>query len=87
MSKILKLREKRAKLWHGAKAFLDQRRNDNGLLSPEDTQQYEKMENDVVSLGKEVERLERQAAPDLEFSKPTSTAIRNTPLMIWWRIL
>jgi HK97 family phage major capsid protein len=79
MSKILELREKRAKLWDGAKAFLDQRRNDNGLLSPEDTQQYEKMENDVVSLGKEIERLERQAALDLEFSKPTSTVIRNTP--------
>ena len=79
MSKVLELREKRAKLWDSTKAFLDSRRNENGLLSAEDTATYEKMEADVVSLGKEVERLERQAVLDLELSRATSTAIRNTP--------
>ena len=79
MNKILELREKRAKLWDSTKAFLDSRRNDNGLLSAEDTATYEKMEADVVSLGKEIDRLERQAVLDLELSKPTSTAITNKP--------
>ncbi|MDU4960034.1 MAG: phage major capsid protein [Sporomusaceae bacterium] len=79
MNKILELREKRAKLWDSAKAFLDSRRNENGLLSAEDTATYEKMEADVVSLGKEIDRLERQAVLDLELSKPTSTAITNKP--------
>lgn len=79
MNRILELREKRAKLWESAKAFLDSRRNENGLLSAEDTATYEKMEADVVSLGKEIERLERQAVIDLELSKPTSSPIRNTP--------
>src|SRR3712207_4807473 len=37
------------------------------------------MEADVVNLGKEINRLERQAALDLELSKATSTAIRNIP--------
>ncbi len=79
MNKILELREKRAKLWDSTKAFLDSRRNENGLLSAEDTATYEKMEADVVSQGKEIDRLERQAVLELELSKPTTTAITNKP--------
>ena len=33
---ILELREKRAKAWEAAKAFLDSHRNDKGILSAED---------------------------------------------------
>ena len=79
MSKTLELREKRAKLWDSTKTFLDSRRNDNGILSAEDTSTYEKMEADVVNLGKEIDRLERQATLDLELSKPTSNAIKTNP--------
>jgi HK97 family phage major capsid protein len=79
LNKILELREKRAKLWESTKAFLDSRRNENGLLSAEDTATYERMEQDVVDLGKEIERLERQAVLDLELSKPTSSPLFNTP--------
>lgn len=79
MNKILELREKRAKLWDSTKAFLDSRRNDNGLLSAEDTATYEKMEADVINLGKEIDRLERQAVLDLELARPTTTAITNKP--------
>ena len=79
MNKILDLREKRAKLWDSTKAFLDSRRNENGLLSAEDTATYEKMEADVVNMGKEIDRLERQAVLDLELSKPTSAALTNRP--------
>ena len=79
MKRIIELREKRAKLWDSTKAFLDSRKNEDGLLSAEDTGTYEKMEADVVNFGKEIERLERQAVMDLELSKPTSNAIRNNP--------
>lgn len=79
MSKILELREKRAKAWDAAKAFLDSKRGGDGLLSAEDTTTYEKMEADVVALGKEIERLERQASIDLELSKATSDPITNEP--------
>ena len=79
MNKILELREKRAKLWDNTKAFLDSRRSDQGVLSAEDTATYENMEADVVSLGKEIDRLERQAVLDLELAKPTATAITNKP--------
>lgn len=79
MNKILELREKRAKLWENTKAFLDTKRNESGLLSADDTEQYERMEADVVNLGKEIDRLERQAAIDLELSKAASNVIRNNP--------
>lgn len=79
MSKILELREKRAKAWDAAKAFLDTKRGGDGLLSAEDTATYDKMEADVVALGKEIERLERQASIDLELSKATSIPITNAP--------
>lgn len=79
MSKILELRKKRAKAWDAAKAFLDTKRGNDGLLSAEDTTTYEKMESDVVALGKEVERLERQAVIDAELNAPTSNAITNPP--------
>ena len=79
MSKILELREKRAKAWDAAKAFLDTKRGGDGLLSAEDTSTYEKMESDVVALGKEIERLERQATIDMELSKAISNPIINEP--------
>lgn len=79
MNKTLELREKRAKAWEAAKAFLDSKRGNDGLLSDEDTAAYEKMETDVVALGKEIDRLERQAALDLEMSKATSNPITNAP--------
>jgi len=79
MSRILELREKRAKAWDAAKAFLDTKRNDSGLLSAEDATTYDQMEADVVALGKEVDRLERQSALDAELAKATSVPITNTP--------
>ena len=79
MNKILELREKRAKAWEAAKAFLDSKRGADGLLSAEDTATYDKMEADVVALGKEIERLERQANIDAELSRPTSSPITNQP--------
>jgi len=48
MSKILELREKRAKAWDAAKAFLDTKRTDDGLMSAEDAAVYDRMETEVV---------------------------------------
>ena len=79
MNKILELREKRAKAWEAAKAFLDTKRNDSGLLSAEDAATYDKMEADVVALGKEIDRLERQAALDAELNNPVNSPITGKP--------
>ena len=79
MNKILELREKRAKAWDAAKSFLDTKRGNDGLISAEDTATYEKMEADVVSLGREIDRLERQQSLDMELNKPINQPIRNIP--------
>ena len=79
MNQIQELREKRAKAWDAAKAFLDTKRGNDGLLSAEDVATYDKMEADVVNLGKEIDRLERQTALDAELSKPTADPLTNRP--------
>lgn len=79
MNKILEMREKRVNLWNAAKAFLDTHQNSEGLMSAEDTATYEKMENDVVAMGKAIERLERQEAVDLEMDKTVGTPIVDAP--------
>ena len=79
MNQILTLREKRAKAWDAAKAFLDTKRGTDGLLSADDVATYEKMEADVVSLGKEIDRLERQSAIDAELSPRDGAASHEQP--------
>ncbi|MHC1787313.1 MAG: phage major capsid protein [Christensenellales bacterium] len=79
MNQILDMREKRVNLWNAAKAFLDSRRTADGTLSAEDAATYEKMEADVIRMGKEVDRLERQEALDLEFDRPTSRPLTSAP--------
>jgi HK97 family phage major capsid protein len=80
MSKILELREKRAKAWEAAKAFLDSKRGNDGLVSAEDAAIYDKMEADIVNLGKEITRLERQEALEAELNKPVNTPLTGKPV-------
>ena len=79
MDKINELIEKRAKLWAEAKDFLDTHTDEDGKLSAEDAQTYEKMEADVVDMKKSIDRLQRQAVIDNELNKPTSKPITNEP--------
>lgn len=79
MNKILELREKRAKAWEAAKAFLDTKRGSDGLVSAEDAQMYDRMEEDIMNLGKEIQRLERQEALDAELNRPINTPIIGKP--------
>ena len=79
MANVMELRTKRAQLWEGAKAFLDSHTDKDGKLSAEDAAAYDKMEADVVALGKDIERLERQAAIDVEMARPTTEPIVNKP--------
>ena len=75
MSKINELRAQRAKTWEQTKAFLDSHRSDKGVLSVEDTATYEKMEQEIVGLGREIERQERLDAFERELNTPVKTPI------------
>ena len=79
MSKILELREKRAKAWEAAKTFLDSKRGNDGLVSAEDAVTYDRMEEDIVNLGKEIARLERQEALEAELNKPVNMPLTGKP--------
>ena len=79
MNQILELREKRAKAWDAAKAFLDSKRGNDGMLSAEDAATYDSMEADMVNLGREIERLERQSAIDRELSQPVGKPLTARP--------
>jgi HK97 family phage major capsid protein len=76
---INELREKRNATIKACRQFLDSHRTERGTLTAEDDATYSKMEQEVTDLGKEIARLERQEALDMELSKPTSTPITNTP--------
>ena len=81
MNKIIELQEKRAKIWKQAKDFLDERQAKSDILSAEDNATYERMEKDVVDLGKEIDRLNKQAAIDNELNQPTTNAIVGAPTL------
>lgn len=79
MTKITELQEKRARIWKQAKDFLDEKQKQSDVLSAEDNAKYEKMEQDVVNLGKEIDRLHKQAKIEAELNQPTTTALTHTP--------
>lgn len=77
---ILELREKRAKAWDAAKAFLDSHRTDKGTLSAEDDATYSRMEQDISDLGKEIARMERREALDAELNRPMNKPLTGKPM-------
>ena len=76
---VQELMDKRAKLWEEAKNFLDTHEDKDGKLSAEDAATYEKMESDIVDIGKAIDRHERRSAMDAQMSKPTAAPIVNQP--------
>ena len=77
---ILELREKRAKAWDAAKAFLDSHRTDKGTLSAEDDATYSRMEQEITDLGKEIARMERREALDAELNRPMNKPLTGKPM-------
>lgn len=79
MSKINELRTQRAKAWEKAQAFLTANRDERGILSDENVKIYEGLEQDIVNLGKEIDRQERLDAMEREMAAPVSTPITEKP--------
>ena len=77
---ILELREKRAKAWDAAKAFLDSHRTDKGTLAAEDDAIYSRMEQEITDLGKEIARMERREALDAELNRPMNKPLTGKPM-------
>ncbi len=79
MSKIIELRNKRNTLWEQTKAFLEQHRDENGLVAADAVEQYDRMAADVKALGDEIKRLEDQMEMDAKLSAPTSAPVHTDP--------
>ena len=77
MSKIIELRNKRNTLWEQTKAFLEEHRNENGLVEASAVEQYNRMAADVKALGDEIQRLEDQMEMDAKLSAATSAPVRS----------
>lgn len=79
MSKVIEMRQKRSDIWDQAKDFLDTHTDANGLMSAEDTAQYERMEKDVVDLGHAIERIERAEQMDRMLNEPVDHPLAGRP--------
>lgn len=77
---ILELRELRNKVWEGAKAFVESRRDKDGLLSAEDAKAYAEMEKKIKDYSAEIERMEQMEAMEKEMNKPVNTPIVTKPM-------
>ena len=80
MNELMNLRDKRVQTWNAAKAFLESHRGTDGTLSAEDDAIFNKMMDEVDKLGKEVMRLEKLEALDVEMSKATSKPLASAPV-------
>lgn len=76
---IQELREARNKAWQGAKAFVESKRDKDGLLSDEDAKTYAEMEKKIKDYGAEIERQEQMEAMERELSKPVNTPLTSRP--------
>lgn len=76
---INELREKRNQAWNAAKAFVETKRDKDGLLSEEDAKTYAQMEKKVQDYGAEIERMEAMSAMEAQLNRPTSSPITEKP--------
>ena len=76
---IVEMRNKRAKAFESAKAFIESHAVD-GILSAEDSATYDEMEKDIKKYDEAIGRMERLEAMDAELSKPVSTPITEKPV-------
>lgn len=76
---IQELREARNKAWEGAKAFVESKRDKDGLLSEEDAKTYAEMEKKIKNYNAEIERMEQMEALENELRKPVNVPIVTKP--------
>ena len=77
---IQELREARSKAWEGAKAFVESKRDKDGLLSEEDAATYAEMEAKIRNYGAEIERMESMESMERELNKPVNTPLTGKPM-------
>lgn len=80
MNKLKEMIEKRNNAWNEAKAFVEDKKDGEGLLSTEDLKTYNDMESKIKNFSMEIERLRREEEMEKELNKAVNTPITNKPM-------
>ena len=80
---INELYNKRASAWEEAKKFLDTHTQENGTMSAEDAQTYERMENDIKNLTAQIDRAPAAAGGHGEFHEAAHRHSHHPPPRRW----
>lgn len=76
---IAELMQKRAKVWEGAKAFVESHASESGTLSPEDNAAYMRMEQEIEDLTTAIDRQQRAEQLEQRLNAPTNTPLTGKP--------
>ena len=79
MKTLKELRAERAALVKRSRDFLETRAKDDVRLSAEDDATYSKMEDDLITLDRNIERMERLEKRESELEKPVNTPLTSMP--------
>ena len=79
MKTLNELRAERAALVKRSRDFLETRAKDDVRLSAEDDATYSKMEDDLLNLDKNIERMERLEKREADLEKPVNTPLTSKP--------
>ena len=77
---VTELIENRNKAWNAAKAFVETRRDKDGILSEEDAKTYTEMEQKVKNYSAEIDRMQAMEAMEHDLALPTSAPITAKPM-------
>lgn len=76
---INELMTKRAQAWDACKTFLNDHRDERGLLNAEDEATYNRMEKDIDNYTHEIERQQRAEQIDKAMNEAVRQPIKNSP--------
>ena len=75
---ITELMNKRAQAWDAAKKWLDEKTDENGMMTAEDAQTYDRMEADIKTLSDQIERRKRADELEEAMSRPVRDTLRTS---------
>ena len=75
---ITELMNKRAQAWDAAKKWLDEKTDENGLMTAEDAQTYDRMEADIKTMSDQIERRERADELEEAMNRPVRDTLRTS---------
>lgn len=80
MTTINELMEKRLKVWEEAKRFVENNKDEDGLLTNKDVEIYNEMEEKVKNFTREIERKKEMELLEKELTKPINTPLTRKPM-------